>query len=352
MSSKPQQAAEVNTGAGLPREIGALRGSAQARADAQHEAAMDLQGDVVLSTVHRKPSLREDLTPDKYLTREKPRATRGKCQEFSAGSRRRALRILYRMDWEDTIAHGLGKFISATYPREVAVTAKLSKAHLEAFRRAFEREYPGCWGFWRLAPQSDGTVHYHFIMGGIRWVRLRWLRRVWGRIIGYDGSKLLQVDVSELRSVRYVRSYVSKYIAKLGPGESAAPVGTPEGEAGAAAVLLDPLSYPDKPVETWAEPGRFWGLIKRDLVPWAKRLLVTLPIGPTFHAFKRLMRKKWARVNGNRYEGGMVYGAAEQWARALAWCAWEKSGREPAWTEGVMGFRKWSEMMSGVSCGC
>jgi len=225
--------------------------------------------------------------------------------------------MLARVDWEAEARRGRLKFLSVTYPADFP-TARQSKAHLEAFRRVLERKFPELWGVWRLEEQRRGAPHYHFLLGGVSWVSLWWLRKVWGRIIGYRGSERLQVDVRQVRSARHARAYVSKYVAKVEAAEAAAE-GQPQADPAAAAVLLEPITYPDGLREGWASPGRFWGWIRRELVPWAERVVFSLPIGEWFWRVKRVMRRAWRGVNGQRHRGAMVFGSVETWGRVLGW---------------------------------
>lgn len=212
---------------------------------------------------------------------------RGKVRGMSAGSRRRLLEKLARLDI--TRVHPL--FITLTYA-DIWPDDNGARQDLENLFKRLERRYPKVSWIWRLEHQDRGAPHLHMIVLGVPYLPVERLRRLWSAVIAYSGQQRLQVDVQAIRSWKGVMFYAAKYIAKL-----------PEGAGGAAPVQLDNLTYLPVDSETF---GRVWGIMGAERLPWATLIVYARPVGQWFYQLKYLAGQQWAPA-GDGAEGFMLY---------------------------------------------
>jgi len=93
----------------------------------------------------------------------------------------------------------------------------------------------------------------------------QWLALTWYRIVGSGDERHLRAgtNVEAVRSHRGVMAYAAKYMTKLVDGEG---------------------------WEGWDKPGRYWGVINRDAIPWGDIVVVDVPTAFA-HRLKRWLRR-------------------------------------------------------------
>jgi hypothetical protein len=216
---------------------------------------------------------------------------RGAIGEFSRNSRARLIRLLNTVDY--SCLAFLPKFLTLTYPADFPADPATAQSHLGALRNALYRKFGPFPVVWRREFQERGAPHFHLLLFLLPWVDHLWLKRTWQRIIGSTGSHAFHrgVDIRMPRNLRRVRSYVSKYMAKL----------------------------PDTPGEPGASVGRSWGVWQVKGLP-IHPCTVLLPPGPWFAA--RRVLKTYQRKHG--YEG-MPLGERPQPGKRLV-CLPERVG--------------------------
>jgi hypothetical protein len=140
---------------------------------------------------------------------------RGAVSEFSRSSRARLIRLLETVDY--ACLAFLPKFLTLTYPADFPVEPAIAQSHLEALKKAFYRKFGKFPVVWRREFQERGAPHFHLLLFLRPYVDHLWLKRTWQRIIGSTGRAAFHrgVDIRMPRNLRRVRSYVSKYMAKL-----------------------------------------------------------------------------------------------------------------------------------------
>jgi hypothetical protein len=163
--------------------------------------------------------------------------------EFSSRSRRQLLDLVNKVD-RSKLAMGDVVFVTLTYPKEFP-TARSTKRHLRAFLKRLRR----AWGqfpiVWKLEPQKRGAPHFHLltIWQGVDLGKLQqWTSQNWYEVCATGDEKHLAAGtrVELARGWDEVAAYAGKYLGKLCIGTCAG---------------------------TWHEPGRFWGVVNRDLLP-------------------------------------------------------------------------------------
>ena len=146
-------------------------------------------------------------------------AKRGEISGFSESSRSRLLRMVACLNKEDI---GLPLFITLTYPEIYPSNPEIWKDHLHNFRRELQRQWEGMAAIWRLEPQERGAPHYHLMVWGCEGLlkRKSWLSRKWFEVVGSGDLNHLKAGTSVEPAKRWrgVRSYVSKYLAKIEKG--------------------------------------------------------------------------------------------------------------------------------------
>lgn len=164
--------------------------------------------------------------------------TRQKITGFSRRSRRNLARWVHSLDRE---AKSL--FLTLTFhksdpgPRE-------AKESLDRFLECLHGAYPGTSSIWKMEPQERGTPHFHVLVFGVQYIPVKILTKHWHmqtdeasdahRKSGVDVERGVAADNDKLAS------YLTKYLGK---------------------VIED--------VE-WEDPGRFWGIRRRDNLPVAQ----------------------------------------------------------------------------------
>src|SRR5690554_2824154 len=115
-------------------------------------------------------------TSYKHVYRPTVGGKRGAVTEFSAGSRRRLLRLIARLEKTRTT------FITLTYPAEFP-DPRTAKEHLRALFERIRRRVPEASGIWRLELQERGAPHFHLLMFNLPYISFETLRSWWQEII-------------------------------------------------------------------------------------------------------------------------------------------------------------------------
>lgn len=106
---------------------------------------------------------------------------RGIVLGWSARSRQRLRLIAASIVWPDSEY----LFLTLTYPRDFPRDPAVFKAHLNAFRSAWERKYGKAHALWAQEFQARGAVHFHVVIvapaAPLPLVR-RWFATTWHRI--------------------------------------------------------------------------------------------------------------------------------------------------------------------------
>lgn len=178
---------------------------------------------------------REDLDTDQE-------GTRGKIQEYSEASQRRLVQKAHALRRED-----LTLFLTLTY-HETIPSPEECHAHLERFFKRLERRFPEIAWIWKKEPQEDGTPHFHLLVAGPTYIPAQWISSLWHDVTDETSSEHDKsgVDIEATRwddGADTLLGYVGKYMGKEGNSFEGVP--------------------------GWENPGRFWGVMGHDRMPWA-----------------------------------------------------------------------------------
>jgi hypothetical protein len=199
---------------------------------------------------------------------------RGEVMLFSEKSRQRLRLSLAKVDQRRS---GRPIFGTLTYPMDFPVDAEIFKRHLKMFSQRFIRAFPDAGFHWKLEFQERGAPHFHPIFWKLSndhefMRRFRaWLACSWFEIVGSGDERHLRAGTSadvvesQLGIIRYVSGYVSK-------------------------------SDQSKP---GFRVGRYWGIVNRTKVPWAKEVVVDLSSGEG-KLVRRIARRYLKAVNRKR----------------------------------------------------
>jgi len=218
----------------------------------------------------------------------RPGGDRSAIRTFSPAARKNMLETVSRIDWTQTRA----TFITLTYHQPVD-NAATCKSHLRTFLKRLYRKYGEKVVLWRMDTQQRGCWHFHLIVFELPYAPrtkpdgsglLDWWRDITGQ------STITQFDIQLIRTARKARSYVAKYVGKVGD----------------LAVYLDYLANLPEALL----PGRFWGIENRKNITWAELTTWVMRVASEFAGyfdFKRAARQHWDGVNGSRYEGFTIF---------------------------------------------
>lgn len=196
---------------------------------------------------------------------------RKEIKAFSKASRRR---LLYKFNCIDTsFIFGDPIFLTLTYPRDSAYQKSDTKRHLDNFLKYLKRLLPDSFFIWRLEYQKRGAPHYHIVAFNTnkkkKYPKLSDLRNsissAWYRIVdSSDPAHLLAgTNVEKVKNWTHLSRYISKYMAKIESNLS------------------------DEELSTC--PGRFWGIVNRDLMPITQ---LDIPLTRAqFYALRRMAVK-------------------------------------------------------------
>jgi hypothetical protein len=204
----------------------------------------------------------------------------GDIQSFSAGSRRRLMRLI-----ASTERRNRPLFVTLTYPDEFNPSHDKWKRDIDVFGKRFLRAFAGGSYVWRiefkerLTGLNAGLIapHYHLLVWGVSITDFRRFGdKAWHGVVGSGDKKHLSAGVSSERIRKWggTMAYVSKYIAKV-------------------------EAFPDG----WT--GRVWGVVGRADVPWA--VMITLDIASTAGIKLTRLARKMLKLRGRVLPFGLTF---------------------------------------------
>jgi hypothetical protein len=183
-------------------------------------------------------------------------------------------------------------FVTLTYPEVFPASPHEAKSHLDVLAKRFSRAFPDGGFIYRLEPQQRGAPHFHLLVWGVEFHDLRqWIPKNWCSVVGSDDPMHLKWHlgvlghgnthcVQRIDSWRGVASYAAKYMAKVD-------------------------------IEAWAYPGRFWGIVARQNLPWVEMVSASLS-NPDAYKLLRLMRR-YAHLKPRAYRSLTIYCDPNYW---------------------------------------
>jgi hypothetical protein len=176
---------------------------------------------------------------------------RSEISEFSEKSRQRLRLSLARVDQSKC---GRPVFGTLTYPADFPLDQETFKRHLKIFSQRFLRAFPSAGFHWKLEFHARGAAHFHPIFWNLASDReflgkfRVWLACNWFEVVGSGDQKHLLAGTSAdlIKSQFGIMRYVSGYASKC-----------------------------DQTKPGW-KVGRYWGLVGRANIPWAKEKVIEL----------------------------------------------------------------------------
>lgn len=253
--------------------------------------------------------------------KKKP-GNRGIIETFSAGARRRLMRLLAKTDQRDRPL-----FCTLTYPDVYPESPETVKRHLDNFGKRLLRKFPNSAFVWRVetverkSGVNAGKIapHFHLLLWGVpfgelaEWLPVAWNSVVFKKVEEWGGAMIaLETEktkhfnvhnepgkaVQALKSWKGVMYYASKYIGKKDD--------TPVVSVGGG--------IPD----VWEWTGKHWGIVGRDNLPLSVVLVVDILQGEAIKATRTA--RKMIGLAGRDLMFGITWfiGGAEA-QRYLAW---------------------------------
>lgn len=213
------------------------------------------------------------------------------------------------------------RFLTLTFPPEVAPDVEVAYAVLRRFLERLRRAYPKVACPWVLELQESGNPHFHLLWLGqvLSRATLVWIREVWEGCIGWDALAAghhCQVNVERVRSEKEVCSYMASYVSK-----------------GVARPKLDSGAYPHGEGSGF----RWWGVHNRGALPLGELVKEVGRFSRTVYAWRRAVRRSLeARIRAGelglrglvdrlkagpieRVQGWLLYtDSPEEWLRCFA----------------------------------
>lgn len=214
-----------------------------------------------LSEGRNRFTLRGKLLKYKLLP-EKPvvvrGAKRGQVTGFSKASRWRMIQRVAAVNWEQAQP---GLFVTLTYPDEIPIQDPYtSNMHRSVFFRYMEKHLgKNVSAFWRMEwkPRLTGMFvgypypHFHLIILQVKFVHHASVNSWWRSAIGW--ADYCRTETKGITNEKAVGAYLSKYCSKP------------------AASLVNAAYLNSVP------PGRQWGILRPNGVPWYQTREITLP---------------------------------------------------------------------------
>lgn len=135
---------------------------------------------------------------------------RGEVTSFSRASRKRMIEMFARMDIK-SIQPRSTLFITLTYEWLMRDGTR-AKRDLKVFIERIQEKFPNSWIVWRMETQRSSSIHFHLIVGNVRFWKVQKAQAAWNEITG--GTALNSLDLKLIKSFRGVRAYVAKYASK------------------------------------------------------------------------------------------------------------------------------------------
>jgi hypothetical protein len=180
---------------------------------------------------------------------------RSEISEFSEKSRQSLRLSLAKVDQSKC---GRPIFGTLTYPANFPLDQETFKRHLKIFSQRFLRSFPSAGFHWKLEFQARGAAHFHPIFwnlsgddGGFLREFRGWLAQNWSEVVhsGDENHLLAGTSADPIKSQFGIIRYVSGYASK---------------------------SDQTKP---GCKVGRYWGIVGRSEIPWAKEQVIELSLG-------------------------------------------------------------------------
>jgi hypothetical protein len=164
------------------------------------------------------------------------------------------LQTVARIDWPSCSP---AVFVELGYPDEVIEWEHDGRAkQLELWRRRLERDLgrkmPIFWRWeWEIR-KSGGykgflAPHIHLVIMNTRFIPMDKVNRWWKEVLGWRG--FVHTDVRKIVGADGAGRYLTKYLTKSFP----------------LVIVTKPDGFPPN--------GRAWGLLRRNLVPWAEEMV-------------------------------------------------------------------------------
>lgn len=222
-----------------------------------------------------------------------PPNPRGVVSGFSRQSRNRLLQKLAKLKRAE-----LPLFVTLTYPGVFPVAPEDWKKHLDNFAKRFRRRFPNAGFIWKLEPQKRGAPHFHLLAWDSQFTpdqfcaALRaWIKHAWYEVVGSGDLRHERAgtDVQIIRSWSGVMFYASKYMGK--------PV--------------------DLENDAWGNPGRWWGVVGKENIPYAERLVAWLHNGDV-NALLRWIRRFRNLEGRDCFSRWAIVTAPDKWVDNVA----------------------------------
>lgn len=213
------------------------------------------------------------------------RVARGKIETFSESSRRNLKLTVHTITFE-ALAYtmaltlpGCTEEISGAYAKErfIVLCNRMTASRIEAIKSIGM--------MWKQELQERGAVHFHLVLYGVteetrrpvqRWIADQWNELICVRSSAEDRAKHLWWHLRDgsTRSGKYtpkednmqeIRDFAGYFAKYLGKNEK-------------AQAALDPI------------PGRWWGKVNKQNIPWAEMKELDLPLRMRIHC-QRIARK-------------------------------------------------------------
>jgi hypothetical protein len=233
---------------------------------------------------------------------------RGAVRSFSRASRKRLIELFATLKGGEKAV-----MITLTYGQHWP-SPSASKDHLRTFLQRIRRRWPHVSAIWRLEFQRRGAPHYHIILFNIPFLPKQDVAAAWHSVIGDEYADWSQGDprapftrIEAIKSRRRLIAYVSKYVAKSDEDESHQPAPPPqESNTG-----LDHAAY--------LHSGRFWGVMNREALPYAAKVVIGLLMDErgerAFWTMRRYAKRYFSGIPVWRKQGWSVFGDSRQWYR-------------------------------------
>lgn len=224
---------------------------------------------------------------------------RGKISGFTYNSRLRLMRTIARIRTDVA----LPLFITLTYPSFFPSPGE-AKKNLQAFFERLKRAFPEAGELWKMEPQERSAPHFHMLAWGVELMDLFcWVPKNWYEIAGHGDENHFKWHmgllgngnkhcVQQVESWRGVWNYAAKYLGKV------------------------------QEVPGWEWPGRFWGVINKDVIPFGEERSVlmgrreVLTIQRYQRTFVGKLRKK-GKIKFRNARTTKIFCDASQWAGKL-----------------------------------
>jgi hypothetical protein len=226
---------------------------------------------------------------------------RGKVTEFSDRSRKRLTRLLHRL------SPAWGVFITLTVA-DASISPQQAKRRLWPVIRWLRSKVGFEAVVWKQEFQDRGAVHFHLLAFSWRrrppWVDRDELAKRWA--LGFVWVEFFDKG----RVLAYVAKYVRKPVAPPGGAPAADP---PEGASPEAVPPAQPVDLTHADIFEQQEsqhPGRYWGIVGRQNLMWAKIVLLdVLPehLQPVFQKLLEGLKSTLGITPGVLYLLSKVY---------------------------------------------